>query len=50
MRRILRNMLKWEGYQEAVTMLRDILRLETELNEETRQELDRRAAEILNDG
>jgi len=47
MRRILENMLKWEGYQEAVTMLREILRLQRELNDETRQELDRRATEIL---
>jgi hypothetical protein len=47
MRRILANMLKWEGYHEAVTMLRDIVRLQTELNRETREELERRAADIL---
>lgn len=47
MRRILDNMLKWEGYQEAVTMLREILRLQRELNQETHQELDRRASELL---
>ena len=47
MRSILANMLKWEGFQEAVTMLREILRLQGELNEETRDEIDRRAAELL---
>lgn len=50
MRRILANMLKWEGYQEAVTMLREILRLQDELNAETREELDRRASEVFRDG
>ena len=47
MRRILNSMLKWEGFQEAVTMLREILRLQGELNNETQEELERRAAEIL---
>ena len=36
MRAILANMLQWEGYQEAVTMLRDILRLQQELRTETK--------------
>ena len=50
MRRILTNMLKWEGFQEAVTMLREILRLQGELSEETREEIERRATEILEGG
>jgi hypothetical protein len=50
MRRVLANMLKWEGFQEAVTMLREILRLQGELNEETRDEIERRAAELLEGG
>ena len=36
MRAILANMLQWEGYQEAVNMLRDILRLQQELRTETK--------------
>ncbi len=50
MRRVLASMLKWEGFQEAVTMLREILRLQGELNEETRDEIERRAAELLEGG
>jgi phosphoglycerate-specific signal transduction histidine kinase len=29
-------MIQWQGYQEAVSMLRDILRLQEELKNETR--------------
>jgi len=50
MRRILSNMLKWEGFQEAVTMLREIMRLQAELTEETQEELERRATELLQGG
>ncbi len=50
MRRILANMLKWEGFQEAVTMLRDVLRLQQELHGETQDEIERRAADILGGG
>ncbi len=50
MREILSNMLKWEGYQEAVTMLREILRLQDELRAETEAELERRAADLLRGG
>ncbi|NOT01680.1 MAG: hypothetical protein HOP29_13745, partial [Phycisphaerales bacterium] len=50
MREILANMLKWEGFQEAVTMLRDILRLQGQLSDETQEELERRAAELLRGG
>ena len=49
MRRILSNMLKWEGFQEAVTMLREVLRLQKDLHRETQQEIERRAAELLGD-
>ncbi len=49
MRRILTNMLKWEGFQEAVTMLREVLRLQKDLHAETREEIERRAAELLGD-
>ena len=35
LRGILAHMIQWQGYQEAVTMLRDILRLQEELKNET---------------
>ncbi len=47
MREILSSMLKWEGFQEAVTMLREIVRLQQGLRDETLDEIERRAAEIL---
>ncbi len=49
MRLVLDNMLKWEGYQETVTMLREILRLQRELNEETRKTLDEQGGDFFND-
>ncbi len=36
LRGILSHMIQWQGYQEAVTMLRDILRLQEELKTETK--------------
>jgi len=36
---ILANMLKWEGYEEAVSILRDIIRLQADLNEDTQRRL-----------
>ncbi len=36
LRGILAHMIQWQGYQEAVTMLRDILRLQEELKAETK--------------
>jgi hypothetical protein len=38
---ILANMLKWEGYGEAVAALRDIIRLQGNLNRETQERLQR---------
>jgi hypothetical protein len=49
MRTALASMLKWEGYQETITMLREILRLQRELNEETAGELERQAGDIFGD-
>lgn len=49
MREILGYMLKWEGYQEAVTMLREISRLQGELRKETEAELQRQAEELFGD-
>ncbi|HUU82482.1 MAG TPA: hypothetical protein VM243_03155 [Phycisphaerae bacterium] len=49
MQAALANMLKWEGFQETVTLLREILRLQKEVNEETVEEIERQAAEIFDD-
>lgn len=46
---ILDNMLKWEGYQETVNMLREILQLQRELRDETRDEIDRAGGDVFDD-
>lgn len=38
---ILANMLKWEGYNEAVALLQDIVRLQGDVNKETQARLER---------
>ncbi len=40
MRTILANMLQWEGFQEAITLLRDIQKLQSEINRETDQRIE----------
>jgi len=37
---ILANMLKWEGYNEAVTLLQDIVRLQGDLNKQTQARME----------
>lgn len=37
---ILAEMIKWEGYNEAVALLRDVLRLQKDVSEDTRRELE----------
>lgn len=49
MRGILANMLQWEGYQEAVNMLRDILRLQNELRTETKDTAQKQGSEVFDD-
>ena len=49
MQAALANMLKWEGFQETVTLLREILRRQAELKAETAEEIERQAAEIFAD-
>ena len=49
LRAILANMLQWEGYQEVVNMLRDIVRLQGELNAESRRTVEEHASEIFDD-
>lgn len=49
MRGILANMLQWEGYQEAVNMLRDILRLQNELRTETKDTAEEQGKGVFDD-
>ena len=49
MRVALANMLKWEGFQETVTMLREILRLQKEVERETAEAIERQAADIFDE-
>jgi hypothetical protein len=49
LREILGNMIQWQGYQEAVTMLRDILRLQEELKAETRNRVKEEGKGIFDD-
>lgn len=49
MQSILDNMLKWEGYQETVNMLREILRLQRELEDETQRTIEREGSDVFDD-
>lgn len=47
MRSVLENMIEWEGYQEVVSMLRDIIRLQQELQKETKTTLQEQGHDIF---
>ncbi len=47
MQSVLDSMLKWEGFQEVVNMVREIARLQRELQQETHDELDRQAGDVF---
>lgn len=49
MRAILANMVEWQGYQEVVNMVRDILQAQQELQQETRKALERDAEDVFDD-
>lgn len=49
MRQVLDNMLQWEGFQETVTMLREILQLQRELNNETKAAGERQGSSFFYD-
>ena len=49
MRNILKNMVKWEGYQEAVTLLREVLKAQRDVSEETVREYKRRIEKIFDE-
>jgi len=50
MQRILQSMVKWEGYEEAVRLLRDLLRGQEDLRRKTAEELERRIRGIFEGG
>jgi len=47
MREILRHMVKWEGYQEALNLLREVLKAQKNVNEQTIKEYQRRIQKIF---
>jgi hypothetical protein len=49
LREILAHMIQWQGYQEAVTMLRDILRLQEELKTETKTRIREEGKGLFDD-
>lgn len=49
MRKILENMIQWEGYQEVISLLRDIIRLQNDLSEETQRTLEDQAKDIFDE-
>jgi hypothetical protein len=49
MRAVLESMIQWEGYQEVVGMLRDIIRLQQELRQETQRALEDQASDVFDD-
>lgn len=46
---VLANMLKWEGYNEAVALLRDIVGLQESLNKDTQAVLEREFDKLFDD-
>jgi DNA-binding transcriptional MocR family regulator len=47
MREILRHMVKWEGYQEALNLLREVLKAQRNVNDQTIKEYQRRIQKIF---
>ena len=49
MRQVLANMIQWEGYQEVVSLFRDIIRLQQELKAETEATVERQGSDVFDD-
>lgn len=49
MRSVLATMIQWEGYQEVVNLLRDIVRLQGELNVETKKAFESEGGDVFDD-
>lgn len=50
MNAVLANMLKWEGYNEAVGLLRDVIRLQGDVNRQTQKRLEEQAENLFGPG
>ena len=49
MRAVRDHMIEWEGYQEVINMLRDLIRLQRELHTETKDAVQNQASEVFDD-
>ncbi len=49
MRAVRDHMIEWEGYQEVINMLRDLIRLQRELHIETDKAVQDQASEVFDD-
>jgi hypothetical protein len=49
LRAVLARMIQWEGYHEVVSLLRDIVRLQGELTEETKSEVVEQTGDLFDD-
>ena len=49
MREVLASMIQWEGYQEVVSLFRDIIRLQQELKAETEATVERQGSDVFDD-
>ena len=47
MNAVLAAMLKWEGYNEAVSLLRDVIRLQSDLNRQTQGRVEEQADKLF---
>ena len=47
MQAILKAMVKMEGYQEAINLLREVLKAQEDINEQTRREIEKRIEDIF---
>ena len=47
MRAVLAEMLEWEGYREAITLLETVIEVQTEVRAATLEELERQLDDIL---
>jgi hypothetical protein len=46
---VLAGMLKWEGYNEAVSLLRDIIRLQSDVSRQTQTEMEQEIERMFDD-
>lgn len=49
MRAVLARMIQWEGFQEALTLLREIVALQRDVNEQTQDEVERQGEGIFDE-